>query len=120
MVGWSVQRSVHICSAPASVHSAVKVVGRHLALVLPVHAGSLRAVLASSPAPQPHDDVDCRLLVNVVVCQGASVLELLAAKDEPLLIGWDALAVLDECLDTGHGVPLRVDVERQVSPSQCL
>ena len=77
--------------------------------------------LGTKVAPtQPHDDVDRRLLVDVVVRQGASVLELLAAKDEPLLIGWDALAVLDECLDTGHGVPFRVDVERQVSPSQCL
>ena len=109
-----------LCSTPTSAHPAVKVVGRHLALVLPVHAESLGTVLASSPAPQTHDDVNSRLLVDVVVGQGASVVELLAAKDEALLVWWDALAVLNECLDTGHGVPLRVDVERQVSPSQRL
>ena len=113
-------RSAHLCSMSTSAHPAVKVVGRHLALVLPVHAGSLGTVLASSPAPQTQHEVNRRLLVDVIVGQGTGVVELLARKDQALLVRWDALAVLNECLDTGHGVPLRVDVERQVSPSQCL
>ena len=40
-----------------------------------------------------------RLLLDVVVRQGAAVLELLARKDEPLLVGWDAFLVLDLGLD---------------------
>jgi len=39
--------------------------------------------------------VEGRLLLDVVVRQGAAVLELLAGKDQALLIGGDALLVLD-------------------------
>ena len=35
------------------------------------------------------------LLLNVVVREGASVFKLLAGEDESLLVGWDALLVLD-------------------------
>ena len=34
-------------------------------------------------------------LLDVVVCKGASVLKLLPCEDETLLVGWDALLVLD-------------------------
>ena len=44
------------------------------------------------------------LLLDVVVRQGATVLELLASKDEPLLIRRDTLLVLDLCLDILDGV----------------
>ena len=40
-----------------------------------------------------------RLLLDVVVREGAAVLELLAGKDEALLVGRDALLVLDLGLD---------------------
>ena len=36
-----------------------------------------------------------RLLLDVVIAEGASVLELLPGEDETLLIGGDALLVLD-------------------------
>ena len=35
------------------------------------------------------------LLLDVVVGQGATILELLAGKDQSLLIGRDALLILD-------------------------
>ena len=39
--------------------------------------------------------MECRLLLDVVVAQGAAILKLLASKDESLLVWWDALLVLD-------------------------
>ena len=52
-----------------------------------------------------------RLLLDVVVGERAAVLELLAGKDQALLVGRDALLVLDLFLDDFHRVR-RVDVER--------
>jgi hypothetical protein len=48
--------------------------------------------------------VECGFLLNVVVGQGAAVLELFASKDEALLVGRDALFVLDLGLDAFNGV----------------
>jgi len=45
------------------------------------------------------DKVESRLLLNVIVQQDAAVLSLLAGKDEALLIGKDALLVLNLCFD---------------------
>ena len=50
------------------------------------------------------------LLLNVVVRKGSAVLKLLAGEDQSLLIGRDALLVLDLCLDILNGVR-RLDVE---------
>ena len=36
-----------------------------------------------------------RLLLDIVVGQGAAILELLAGEDEALLVWWDSLLVLD-------------------------
>ena len=52
-----------------------------------------------------------RLLLDVVVGQGASILELLAGKDESLLVWRDALLVLDLGLDVVDRVG-RLDLER--------
>ena len=52
-----------------------------------------------------------RLLLDVVVAQRAAVLELLAREDEALLVGRDALLVLDLLLDVVDRVA-RLDVER--------
>ena len=51
------------------------------------------------------------LLLNAVVAEGARALELLAGVDETLLLGRDALAVLDLLLHVGDGVG-RLDVQR--------
>ena len=45
-----------------------------------------------------------RLLLDVVVAQGAAVFELLASEDEALLIRRNALLVLDLALDVVDGV----------------
>ncbi len=50
------------------------------------------------------------LLLGVVVQKGAAVFQLLAGKDQTLLIRWDALLVLDLRLDVVDGVA-RLDIE---------
>ena len=52
-----------------------------------------------------------RLLLDVVIREGAAVLELLAGKDEALLVGRDALLVLDLGLDVVDRVR-GLDLER--------
>ena len=47
-----------------------------------------------------------RLLLDVVVGQGPAVLELLSSEDEALLIGGNALLVLDLGLDVLDAVGL--------------
>jgi len=44
------------------------------------------------------------LLLDVVVAEGSAVLELLSGEDQSLLVGWDALLVLDLGLDVLNGV----------------
>jgi hypothetical protein len=43
--------------------------------------------------------VKCRLLLDVVVAQSATIFQLLAGKDQTLLVGRNALLVLDLGLD---------------------
>merc|ERR1712167_474380 len=45
-----------------------------------------------------------RLLLDVIVLEGAAVLELLPSEDEPLLVRRDPLLVLDLCLHSLDGV----------------
>jgi len=49
--------------------------------------------------PQSQNQVKSRLLLDVVIGKGAAVLELLASKDQTLLIWRDSLLVLDLGLD---------------------
>ncbi|CAA6656554.1 unnamed protein product [Spirodela intermedia] len=46
-------------------------------------------------SPQAEHQVEGGLLLNVVVGEGAAVLQLLAGEDQPLLVRGDALLVLD-------------------------
>ena len=46
-------------------------------------------------APQTEHQVERRLLLDVVVRQRAAVLQLLAGKDQALLVRRDALLILD-------------------------
>merc|ERR550514_2147823 len=55
-------------------------------------------------ATQAKHQVQGRLLLNVVVGEGAAVLELLAGEDQALLIGRDALLVLNLGLDVVNRV----------------
>jgi len=70
-------------------------------------------------AAQPEDEVERRLLLDVVVAEGPAVLELLAREDEALLVGGDALLVLDLLLDVVDRVR-RLDVERDGLPRERL
>ena len=54
--------------------------------------------------PQSEHQVQGRLLLDVVVSQGSAVLQLLASKDQSLLIRGDSLLVLDLCLYVVNGV----------------
>lgn len=45
-----------------------------------------------------------RLLLDVIICQGSSILKLLASKDKALLIGRDTLLVLDLLLHIFNSV----------------
>jgi len=53
---------------------------------------------------ETEDKVEGRLLLDIVVREGATVLELLASEDQALLIGGDAFFVLDLSLDIIDGV----------------
>jgi hypothetical protein len=55
-------------------------------------------------SPEPEHKVEGGLLLDVVVAESPAVLELLAGEDEPLLIGRNALLVLDLGLDVLNGV----------------
>ena len=48
--------------------------------------------------------MQCALLLNVVVGEGAAIFELLAGEDQALLVWWDALFVLDFGLHIVDGV----------------
>merc|ERR1719478_878816 len=61
-----------------------------------------KARLASTT--EAEHKVECRLLLDVVVLKGATILELLASEDETLLVRGDALLVLDLGLDGLNGV----------------
>ena len=45
-------------------------------------------------SPQSEHKMEGRLLLDVVVGEGSSVLELLSSKDQSLLIGWNAFLIL--------------------------
>ncbi len=55
------------------------------------------AILVASAEPQ--NQVERRLLLDIVVCEGAAILELLTSEDQALLVRRDALLVLDLLLD---------------------
>ena len=63
----------------------------------------LLLALLGAPAEAEHQ-VQRRLLLDVVVGEGAPVLQLLAGEDEPLLVRRDALLVLDLGLHVVDGV----------------
>ena len=59
------------------------------------------------------------LLLDVVVLESAAILKLLASEDETLLVGRDALLVLDLSLHVFDGVAW-LDVERDGLSGQGL
>jgi hypothetical protein len=65
------------------------------------------------------DQVESRLLLDVVIRESASILELLSGKDETLLIRGDSLLILNLSLDVVDGVA-RLDIESNGLTSQSL
>merc|ERR1712192_82399 len=55
-------------------------------------------------SPKTENEMEGRLLLDVVVGEGPSVLQLLASEDQPLLVRGDALLVLDLGLHVLDGV----------------
>ena len=67
-----------------------------------VHARKrLSCSLATS---ESEDEMEGRLLLNVVVRKGSAILKLLTSEDESLLVWGDALLILDLGLDVLNGV----------------
>ena len=61
---------------------------------------------------EAEDEMKCRLLLDVIVRKSAAVFELLAGKDEALLVGRDALLILDlglHVIDGVAGLDLKCD-----------
>ena len=56
------------------------------------------------PASQAKNEMESGLLLNVVVREGTSILELFARENETLLVGRNALLVLDFRFDVVDGV----------------
>ncbi len=70
-------------------------------------------------ASQPQNQVQRRLLLNVVVCQRAPILQLLPCKDQSLLVWRDPLLVLDLRLHVVNRVR-RLNLQRDRLPRQRL
>lgn len=71
-----------------------------LALVLDLLGGGVDLLLPLlATTTQAEHQVQSRLLLDVVVGEGAAILELLAGEDETLLVRGNALLVLDLGLD---------------------
>ena len=66
---------------------------------------------------EAEDKVKGRVLLDRVVLEGVAVLELLASEDEALLVGWDALLVLDLRLHVLDAV-CRLHLEGDVLPRE--
>ena len=58
----------------------------------------------SVSSAESENQVKSGLLLDVVVGKGPAVLELLSGENQPLLIGWDSLLVLDLGLHVLNGV----------------
>jgi len=72
-------------------------------LVLLGGRGGLLLLLLST-TEEGQDQVEGRLLLDVVVSEGATILELLTSEDEALLIRGNTFLVLDLLLDSLNGV----------------
>src|SRR5256885_1283775 len=57
-----------------------------------------------SPTAEAEHKMERRLLLNVVIREGATILQLLAREDQTLLVGRNALLVLDFRLHIFDGI----------------
>jgi len=82
--------------------SGVALAANHLLAVVLLRQHAKRGLDDASAETQ--HQVERRLLLDVVVGQSATVLELLAGEDQTLLVGRDALFILDLGFDILNGV----------------
>jgi hypothetical protein len=83
------------------------VVGRENNYISETGTGATPRLTTSS---QAEDEMKGGFLLDVVVREGPAILELLAGEDEALLVGRDALLVLNLGLDVVDGIA-RLDLE---------
>jgi hypothetical protein len=72
----------------AGWQAGVALAADHLLAVEGLGKGSQRGVIHTTA--QTQHQVQCALLLDVVVAQSAAVLQLLASEDQTLLVRWDA------------------------------
>ena len=65
------------------------------------------------------DKMESRFLLDVIVGEGSAIFELLSGEDKTLLVGWDALLVLNLGLDVVNSVR-RLDLKSDGLASQSL
>ena len=58
------------------------------------------------------------LLLDVVIRQGSTILQLLTGEDQALLVWWDAFSILDLCLHVIDGAR-SLNIEGDGIPRQC-
>lgn len=75
----------------------------------------LLSLLGTSTEPQ--HEMESGLLLDVVIGQGSTVLQLLTGKDETLLVRRNALLILNLCLDIVDGIRA-LDFESNGLPRQ--
>lgn len=71
---------------------------------IPIHSIQLQSNPIQSNKPGKS------YLLDIIIAQGATILKLLSGENQPLLVGRDALLVLDLGLDVVDGVA-RLDIE---------
>lgn len=82
-------------------------------------AKTLRSMSAYMMVTMPHTKVESALLLNIIVGEGATVLELLASEDEALLVWGDTLLILNLGLNIVDGIR-RFDFESDGLSGQSL
>jgi len=75
-----------------------------LNIFLEKYKTSPAAAVTSLTTSESEHQVESGLLLNVVIGEGSSVFQLLSCEDQSLLIGWDALLVLDLGLHVLDGI----------------
>merc|ERR1719458_245064 len=63
--------------------------------------------------------VQSRLLLNVVIAQGTSILQLLPGKDQPLLVWGNSFLVLNLCFHVVNGIG-GLDIQCDGLAGECL
>lgn len=84
------------------VQTSVALAANHFVAVVLLGENAKRGL--NDTTTQTEHQVQSGLLLDVVVGKSASILQLLAGKDQTLLIWWDSLFVLDLSLDILDGV----------------